>query len=297
MDTPSAQHAAAGALEAEGGPDQERGHEEEQRSTDLGRQQGDGQGAHPQRGALRPSGRADAVRQVGPAENEQERCHDHDAHGVARPPDRPGRPEVGGREPARKDQGAGARGGTDEHACQRAQEDQRQRVPQPVEFVAELRTPQQQVGADRGDRVSGGDDQHGHNGGPDGDVDGEGAESDSGPDPQSEYQQRGDRDPGRRPQRGDLAAHQLLEQPQTGRRVVAGSHREDRQDLDRLLPEPCAVHHSSIRHHTAACRRGGRADIAPMKAANGVRPAARAADAAGETRYAPSPQAAPGAPS
>jgi hypothetical protein len=171
------------------------------------------------------------------AQDEQDRRDHQDAHRVAGPPDRPRRPEVAGAQCAGEEQGPAARGRADQHPGERTEKDQRERVPQPVQFRMEPRTAQQQVGADGCDGVARRDGEHRRERRPQRDVHQEGAECDTGPDPGAAQEQARHRDAARRPQRSDLAAHQLLEQPQPGRAVVQRGDGADLQGGRTTEPE------------------------------------------------------------
>jgi hypothetical protein len=121
----------------------------------------------------------------------------------------------------------GAHGGADQHAGERGEGDQREHVPEPLERGPEPGAGEQQGGADGRERVARGDredaeDRRAHR-----DVREERAERDAGPAADAAQEQAGERDAGRRPQRGDLVADDGEPQAYLGGDVVGRGNDED----------------------------------------------------------------------
>ncbi|KDN87013.1 hypothetical protein KCH_10980 [Kitasatospora cheerisanensis KCTC 2395] len=200
-------------LEAQRRPHHHRQHQEEQGERAAGRREHRDGGDRHQAEGLGPAAQRYVAGHPGGAHRQQQRGDHQHAHRVTRPPRRPGGPELvrGQRALGHQDQAGGAR--TDQRGGERAQEDQRHPVPQPVELDPEAHPGQQQDGHHRGERVARRDAEGGGGDRSEPRDDQQGAERDPGPHAQAEQQQAGHGDAGRRPQRGDVdAAHDDLRQ-------------------------------------------------------------------------------------
>jgi hypothetical protein len=159
-------------------------------------------------------------------EAEGERGDHEDAHGVARPPHRPGARQLVRPQEAGRRQDPGADRGADAHAQQRAHEHERRRVPQAVDLPVQADPGEQGRGHQRSDRVAGGRRRGGQPAGADREVDHEGGQGHAGPDRPPEQQERRHGDARRGPERGDVPFDQRQLQAELGGGVVGGRHQQ-----------------------------------------------------------------------
>ncbi len=135
----------------------------------------------------------------------QEGRDDDDAHGITRPPDEPAAGEAVRRDRVRREQGERPDRGADRHAHQRAEEHERERVPDTLQARAEVDAHQQRGGDDRCERVADRDPRRRRQRVTERCIHREGGDRDGGPHPPAVREARDERDAGRRPQRCDRA--------------------------------------------------------------------------------------------
>ena len=179
-------------------------------------------------------------------DDQQRREHER-SRDVAEPPGQPDRARVGPRRVAAEDQARDADGRAQHRGGETRAEHEREDRAGQREGVAPVReAPHERGAGERLRGVAGGDPQRGGDGSRGGDVGHERAQEDRGPPSVSAEHERGERDPGRRPERGRAGVDDREVKPELGR-----EHVDDHERGKREPPwDPAGRHHIALQHGT-----------------------------------------------